>query len=1290
MAEENNAEQTKEEFMQEAGFGASDTQPIPYVPMATAGSNQSSYSNPYPKGVPPFVYQDHAQPQYAFPTTRSPGQFLKPDIGAPGAFENFAHVWKQYNLEFQAGKFLVNSFSPNQLLEDVPDGWKVTPDDLTEFDERFWYELRTATGPKELEARKQAIRDQMKEDEYFSNGGFMSSLLGGVAGGVTSPGSLYALKFLTNYKYASVPKTMMMNALSSAPALGIEAIARNAMVQANRQGGSMEDAAFDAITDTVFGSALTGIGAAIGKANFELKLWDTRKAFSLYSNKGIKIDPVYKDGKLTGEVNFTPAPGESLSAAEVDLAQSWYTEHINRNGLLALPYVGEAIQKSMNIPALRSPAMVAARSRFTSAKKWFNSIAGSPFVTQGEAAGVASQTPAQIIALRYSAKAMDFTLFARKQWMKANGIDGESAFAKLKSFKQALSRDREISENDFGREALKILSDETYRSPYAEAHAVADEMHNLFSQMNDIYSELTGRPMFKDPRNAWRYFPVKDNVSAMVNRQDVWEQITNDALAQQDRLIQEIERPIDNSRARIKSLKDQIKATDKTDRRTRDLKNQLSAAEGLLEKQLEEYNAKIANNPDYGILLEERSPMSGEERKQLRALLEPVKKAKSVIDKHESKLDELKALKKGVKKGTPEFEKITKDIKLEEGRLQKAKDAHEALEFDLQERAFKGEINPNLFIDEANEIKFHNPDEHPILRRPFKSDAARNLAVKAMWTTRMNLSPNDIVSSVFHHFSPHVSMPNYFKQRTHMVPTSVYVEAGFQDTNVTSLMTSYMQTVGRSFGFMEAMPEFATTRGFDGALRGISQEYDKMKSELLKEPESNKRSRALSKLNADYKNARKFMQDTYNAYFGINSSDVDPTIRGLATVSKNLTVSALMGGVVAYQLQELGATMMKHGIMNTFAAGLKPMMLSMFERVRNAKGAELEAWRNNAAHVGLALNTELNGQASKWFNPGVLNEPPGNALLSASIAFTEKLAHSSMNFFGVNLLSNINERLAANTFQSRAMKAMADHLNGTLSNEERIAMAHYGLDVERDAKVFLDQMKEAEGWNKGRQYQSMYWRWSDHEAMIKMSDAMRRAVRDTVVNSDRFSSPYWTQSPLTSMVFMFHGWAYNAFNRYAVPLMQRPQAEAMIGATIMVGLSMMAPPLLRLANGKDFFKDDETWYQEAFQGLEYSGLLGPNWDLLANLNKFFGDPFFASTEKRTGFDPHGAINGPVLGTMFGVGDAIAHGAKGDMTQGDLRKLSRIMPGRSHVALRQLFDYFIEQSGLPRKRPKRPK
>lgn len=1220
-------------------------QPVPYVPMEFPGNGQSKYNNPFPEGVPAFIYQDHAQPQYTFPESRSAGQFIKPDTKAPGFFENFGHNWWKYNQLAQAGEFVVNSFSPNHLKEDVPDGWKVTPDDLMGFSENYWGTLIDATGPNDLAATKEAIKKEMQEDEYFSNGSWASALLGGISGGAMSPGSIFTMKYLTSFKYANVSKTVLMNAMNVVPAVALDSFATESLIEANRVAPQLENIAFNTVTDTVFGSALMGIGAGMGKLNHDLKLWDTRKAFSLYTQKGIKIDPIIDSkGKLTGEASFTSAPGESLSAAEVDMAKQWYTENMSKSGAYAIPGLGSFLEKTSNIPGLRSPAAQSAFNRFTSVKRWYNGIAGSPFITQGESEGIASASSAQIAALRYSAQAHDFTVFYKNQFMKANGINGESASAKLKNFAQGISMNRQITHQDFGKEVLSILSEKTYKSQYSEAHAVADEMHNIFVEMNELISKHTGRPMFKDPRNAWRYFPIKDNVSEMVNRRDAWEKLTSNLIKEQDDRIEATLLPINNSKARIDSLKKMIKSLPKDDRAVRDYKNQLKAAKKLLKKQEDEHHDRILNNPDYQILLEEGNRLLSQERDALRKLLEPIKKAKTLKER-------------------------------------------DALIRELEDKAYSGEIDTKFYFEDGYGIKFHDPDKHPKLRKPYASDRERTMAVKALWESKMHMSPNDIMSSVFGQISPSVGMPNHFKRRTNLVPVSQYVAEGFQDTDLASLMTGYLQVVGKDLGFKEAFPEFANSRDFEGVFKGLKQEYDKESARILSQPETPARRKETMKLQKDFDNARKFMKDTYDAYFNIRSHDIPDELRDTITVLKNVTSAALMGGVVTYQLQEIGASMMKHGIVNTLSAGLKPMIQSFFELLTKEKGERLELAKNNAAHAGLAVNTALNGLAMKWYNPGVLDQPPGNAALSMMVTGSNKLAHYSMNFFGVNWIANLNERLAASTFQSRAMKAMHDFKNGTISKSEIEAMAHYGLDVKRDSDMFLKLMEEAGGYQEGRAFQSMYWKWSDNEAMIKMGDSIRRAVRDTVVNSDAFASPYWTRNPLISLIFMYHGWAYNAFNRYAVPLMQRPHAESVLGATAMVGLSMLSQPLQRFANGKDFFKDDESWLESTMRGVDYSGLLGPNWDALSNLNKFLGDPLYASSEKRSGYNRQGALFGPVFGTFYGVADAMAHGAKGDATKGDLRRFSRIIAGRSHVALRQIFDYFIDNSGLPDKRQK---
>jgi hypothetical protein len=204
-----------------------------------------------------------------------------------------------------------------------------------------------------------------------------------------------------------------------------------------------------------------------------------------------------------------------------------------------------------------------------------------------------------------------------------------------------------------------------------------------------------------------------------------------------------------------------------------------------------------------------------------------------------------------------------------------------------------------------------------------------------------------------------------------------------------------------------------------------------------------------------------------------------------------------------------------------------------------------------------------------------------------------------------------------------------------------------------------------------------------------MAMSIRRAVNDTVVNGNLFTSPYWTQSPFGSTLFMFHGWAYGALNKYTIPLMQRVSADNMLGLTTMVGLSMFADPLLRIIHGKEMYDDDATWYSEAYKGLDYSGLLGPYASWLQDINNVTGGaimPHLQTERAKQRPSGLGAAAGPVAGYFGDAISVMSHAAIGDFTQGDAGKLFRLTPGSSAILGPQRLIYkFIEDSGLPQTR-----
>lgn len=1264
----------------------SDDLPIPNLPVNIPGvavptKEQSSL---LPDSMPHWMTQSNPLGQSIVTHTRPLVNTLEESKGKPGWWKTAAHNFSEYNIEMQAASFVKGALSyDNPLKEETPEGWSAfTPDYLQEFPMEYWPHLTGAHGPKDMEARQQTIREQMGEDQYYQQGPFSAKLAGGLAGGLSSPTSLSILKLATTAKYATVSQNVLMNAARSSPGIALESLTRNAMIQANREGGNLDTAVSNALVDTVFGVSLVGIGTGIGASFHNAKLWNTKRLMNM-SLEGIDPKPVVtKDGILTGAYKATPLPGFNLSAAEVDVAQTYLNESMAKGGILSTPWLGEGIKKLLSIPGLESPALRAMRSPYNSTKSWFNRLVGNPFITEKEQAGIAVPDSAVEISDAYASQALNYTLNFRNKFYEANGIEGNDAAVALKNIKQRITKQQQIGMDDFGKEVRRVMYDKEYQSPWRQAHEVADSSHALLEQMNAMYAKITGRAMFKDPRTAWRYLPQNDNVPQLIAREDEWIGLTANELLKQDNRILDLTQPVNSTKNRIDALNEQINAIKSSDAKhpmLNNLNKQLKGEHALLMRQHDEMVKTIIDSPDDHLLIEDRVLLNSSDRASLKTILEPLRAAKKEHAALEKELATVKASKKPMKGVTDTLEK---KIEVAKQNINKIKET-------LDEEALSGKIDNKFFEHDGYEATFHDPEAPLKFRATYPNDQARINQSKSWFDAKMNMSPQDIIHSVLGDMTGDRGMPSYFKQRSIMIPSSVYNEAGFLDPDLSKTITAYMQSVGRVFGFKTAFPEFAVGHDFSGVIKGISQEHEKRKAIELVKPRTPERDKALLKMDKEFKSDLDFMKDTYNLYMGRFSSDAKPSVIKGVGIMKNLVAGLKLGAVPIYQITDAAAIVMKQGLMPFLSLGLKPLLLSMNGYL---KGPHAEAWIENASHALVGLNTAQNGYAQKFFNGLSMSEPPvggafGGALEKVSTG-TKNFAQWSGNFFGINALANLNERIAASAFQSEVMHAAFSFKNGTITAAQRTKMARYGIQIEKDADAFISGYHEADGWKVGRNgYQSQYYKWTDHAASARMSMSIRRAVHDSVVNGNIFQSPLWSNNPVGSMIFMFHAWAYNAFNRYTVPLLQRPDSEHIFGAMGLVGMSMMSEPLLRMANGKEPYKDDDTWFNSALKGMEYSGLLGPTWEVLANVNKAAGNPIFPSlqTERGRGYNKFGAFAGPVAGMIMDIVDVAGHGIKGDLTQGDARKIAHMTPLLSNLALRSKTNQFIESSGLPASR-----
>lgn len=1241
-----------------------DEKPLPYIPVKINGLNvedlapQSLFDEPIGR---PNIGE-------GIPIEST----LKDVPERPSWLAQVGHEMFKMNKLALAGEFIYDSFNQTSLVDMVPEGFTaLKPENIQEFPEAYWDYITSAQSPNDLMARQQKAREQMEDDERFSSGSWSATLAGGALGIFTDP-TTYLFPLAVGGKYASIAQNVFLNMGKTAGGLAIDSVSRNLLIQADRIGGNVQDAATDSLRDFIFSTALVGIGGAIGGGLRESKLWNTRKFFNAAAD-GINVSPVVnEEGIIVKEMHASAIPGASVSAAKVDAANLYIDEVMQMGGLFTYPIIGKPISNFLAWGPLASPVMKAMNSKSIALKSFFNRVVPHGIITQGEALGQAKAFTAHEYAEAYNDEAKTMAQFIRGRYLSANGLEGGSNVKNaIKNFTQTVQSKQTVTEEQFGIEIRNIALIKDYKSQWPQAHEAAEVAIKFFEKMGKDFHEAVGQGNeFLDPRNAFKYLPQNWNLPAMLNDGPKWREITESKLMEQDAAINQLQEPIKSMESQIEFLKTSNAS-----------KNTIKNAEAQLFRFENELSNKLIDNPDLHVLLEDRVLFSQQERNQLNNLLTPLRMAKANKIAIEAKLKPLEKEKKArgkdesvqlkIDKARFELEEIEKLILEEEDKLQRS--------------AREGEINKKFFHREGDEFIFHDPNKRPKFRKLFESELELKRYAQQAYDSILNQTPDDLIQGVFGSLSPGIiEAPKYLKERHLLFDTTEHNNLGFLDPDISKSIASYASNMGKIIGFKKALPEFSESKGIDGVLGYFQSEYEKNRAEIESKPASEQRTKEINKLRKEYEKDKKLMSDTYKVYMGTYSAK-NPELQRFTSSLKNLVASAKLGAVPIYQLAELGAIIMKQGVMPFLATGLRPMVKSLNGHL---KGIEAEERRQNAASAHLALWTTRNGYADKLINSNKMSYAKVSSISEKVGIATDNLAHASGNLFGINYIANANETMAANIFQSDVMIAAFAHKNKTLTQKQIVKMARYGIDIKKYSDRFIKEYEQAEGFEMYGGYYSKYYKWNDLEASNLMSMGMRRMVKDTIVNADKFSSPYWAQDPIFNMLFMFHGWAYGALTHYSIPLMQRPDAENMLGMLMVVGLSLAAEPLKRIANGKEPYDNDSTWFEETYKAIDYSGLFGPYADWLQSINSATGGSILpgliSEKYKNRPSNPLGG-GGPVFGYLSDVATSVGHGIKGDWTENDVKRFERLFPLSSFLPIRALANKWIESMDLPKTR-----
>jgi len=1277
-----------------------ETKTLPYLPITLPGMSINN--------SPGIRFQDFPDEKYVYPeflNAIDEGPTLITGEGAipiestlrdvpekAGWFEQVGHALWENNKLALAGELAYQQIAySNSANDPVPEGFTaMLPENVEGFNSKYWDYITDAKSPNDLKSRQDRAREQQANDERFADGSMTASLLGGALDLAFDPTN-WLIPMAAGVKYAGIAQNVFLNMGKVAGGLALESVSRNMLKQADRIGGNLQEMATDSLGDFVFSTALVGAGAAVGGGLRASGLWNMRRSLNLAAD-GIKLNPVAeinKEGRLvlTGEIRPTGMGGVALSAEQTSAANLFINESMHMGGLFSQPIIGKPLEKFLSWGPLATPAMKALTSPYSSVKSFFNRIASTGIMTKGEADGIARADSAYDISTYYRDEAKALSQFIRGKFFEANGLTGGANTANaLKNFKQTVSNNKSITEAGFGREVRRVAYEEGYKSEYSQAHEVANSVLSFFDKIGKDYHSAVGKDgEFLDPRTAWKYLPQNYNIEQMISRPTEFIEVTANHYLAQDFTITQLNQPIENAKTHVDNLKvrlNELKNIPSNAAAIKRLKADVKAGKMQVFRHQNELINHIEKNKGLHILLEDRIMFNESERAELNNILDPIRQAtvaKNIVEARLRPLNDQK-LKE------PKDQLLLNKIKKAKEDLEAAELEIEARKDELQARARAGEISKKYWKYEGEEAVFHNPNAQPKFRPVFKSSKHAFESAKQVFDSITNQTPEDLVQNVLGHMEPGIiDKPSYLKQRTNLVDSQIYNEIGFLDPDIGKTLSNYASTMGKVIGFKKAMPEFADRPGFEGVLRQFKQEHEERVGALKSREGTKEGTKERHKLQKEYQKNEKFMSDTYQVYMGTYASR-NPELHRYTSMLKNMVVSAKIGAVPLYQLAELGSILMKAGLMPFLSVGLRPLVKSLNGWKSQA---DKESFVANAAHAHLATNHMMNGYAKMFVERDMMSAPPAGTGVDKLGVWSNNLAHVSSNLFGINFISNMNERWMASAFQSEVMQAMFDHQAGKLTAKLKSKMARYGIQVEDWSSRFIKGFEEHGGWSDKGGHQSQYFQWGDVAASNRMSMSIRRAVQDTVVNGNIFTSPYWANNPFASMIFMFHGWAYGALNHYAIPLMQRPDAENILGLVSTVGLALFSEPLLRILNGKEAYSDDAKWFDEAYKAVDYSGILGPYATYLQDTNNALGNPFAGiQTERYKNRHGLGVFAGPVAGYVGDILNIAGHGLKGDVTQGDAARFERLLPVvGSHLATRNLLNKFNESLGLPEKRNK---
>ena len=1237
----------------------------------------------------------------------------------------------------------------NAYFEHVEDNWTpFTMEALDDIQPKYQDYVLDAVSPNEQDARRRFIKNKQYDEEYYAEGSVLANLAGGLAGFVGSPERLM-FPVSAAMKYAKFTQNMTKNLASVGVPLVEQTTAHNAWVQSVKVGGNFQDFAVDSIKDATAALALTGLavgwagivtggqlqaakdalkfgyegvtakfvvnehGHVTGLIAAELEATESinpskPKYFSKegINNRTKEFEQWLKDKnieiqKLSLEPEFISKKTKRLEEPSIEKdedaiknnivrAQAYLDNRMASEGLFNLvPGMGK-------IAGVISPAVRMMTSRFPTMNNLAVQMFDNDIVTLGMINGKPKPLSfaSKIDITRRRAIQFGWELEGMRK--QANGLEASLVGEETQNgLKKTIQGGKTFSREGFGAAVANVMRSGEQHSNKAVNNAATRVTEHLLETFKPYLKAHGLSEEVFTPRTAYNYLMRNYNRHNVRNMKSEWIDMVVKAYRKQDAIIADLNRPIDEISAHITRLEEAIfnnikiqgegignqtlatrKAHNEEVLRQR---NELLAARKEHQRLSDELAETIQNKPDYHDLLEDRNFLTSEERKESQNIQRPVKEQEQTVQDLKDEFQRLKALQRSLYERTltAKTEKSRAANKTKHDRLQSEIDNAsdevgaaiqklDELKVDLQSKMDSGEINPRLLTKFKFKNVFRDAYSMPKLRKVFESDEARALSAEGTREKILNMSDEQLTQQ-FLADSFEAKTESSLLNRDFMIGDVDLQNNNFLSNDLTRNIMTYDMSLGKKTVFREKF-------GLDGMekiLKDLNNDRRLEESAIDKMPKDQQES-ARNQLEKDFKAAKEDAHDTYVYSMGIGKRSL--RARAFIKGMRDFTYSTRLGALPIPMLTDFGSIFMKNSFLDVIHYGILPFAKTINGLVKTPEGKN---YRESALHIGLACEHMRDSLADNAWNSVTQSNESWAGILSNGLT---SIAHLSGNLSGANFLQNVFEHINANVIQGRVIRSMQDFEKGALSEYDRMFLLRHGIDPQVWSKRFLKEYGQ-----HGEDNFSGYWNWTDGEAKMKMAYSIQQGVRDATLRPGIGDVPFAANDPVWGMLFFLKKWAFAAFTRYTVPMMQRPDANKAMGMGMMLMLGSLVDPLRKWSKGESYdFENKEKFLLDGFIN---SGVAGILTDFMQDANVLMGSPFLnkIKSDRYMERTTAGILGGPLAGVADDVFRVLGMFVEGSINENEVKKFIRLIPLTQIWYLRKLSNSLVEHANLPKTR-----